>query len=85
MPQKAWSAKRERQYPHIKQSLLEHRRPEPVAEEIAARVVNKERAQHRESVTASGSSINDMSAGRRGGLHSYKGSSVKPVGKLWLG
>ena len=73
MPQKAWSAKRERQYVHIKDSLLERGKPEPVAEQIAARVVNKERAQHGESVTASPSSIKDMSAGRRGGLRSHKG------------
>jgi len=39
MPQKAWSAKRERQYVHIKESLLERGKPEPLAEEIAARVV----------------------------------------------
>ena len=65
MPQKAWSAKRERQYTHIKDSLLEGGKPESVAQEIAARVVNKERAQHGESLTASASSINDMSASRR--------------------
>ena len=29
MPQKAWSAKRERQYVHIKHSLLEQGKPEP--------------------------------------------------------
>ena len=55
MPQKAWSAKRERQYVHIKESLLERGKPEPLAEEIAARVVNKERAPHDESVTVSAS------------------------------
>jgi hypothetical protein len=30
MPQKAWSAKRERQYVHIKDSLLERGEPEPL-------------------------------------------------------
>jgi hypothetical protein len=44
MPTKAWSAKRERQYLHIKDSLIEHGKTEPLAKEIAARVVNKERA-----------------------------------------
>jgi hypothetical protein len=73
MPQKAWSAKRERQYLHVKESLLEQGKPQALAEEIAARVVNKERAQHGESVEASPSSINDMSSGRRGGLRSHKG------------
>jgi hypothetical protein len=82
MPQKAWSAKRERQYEHIKDSLLESGKPKPVAEEIAARIVNKERAQHGESVTASASSINDMSAGRRGGLRSHQGPGGRTVLQL---
>ena len=71
MPRTTWSAKRERQYVHIKDSLLDQGKPEPLAEEIAARVVNKERAQHGESVTASASSLDDMPAGRRGGLRSH--------------
>jgi hypothetical protein len=82
MPHKAWSAKRERQYAHIKDSLLESGKPESLAQEIAARVVNKERAQHGESVTTSASSINDMSAGRRGGLHSHQGSGGRTVRQL---
>ena len=82
MPQKAWSAKRERQYAHIKDSLLEGGKPEPVAQEIAARIVNKERAQHGESVTASASSINDMSAGRRGGLRSHQGPGGRTLLQL---
>ena len=44
MPPRAWSEKRERQYEHIKEGLEEHGRSEDVAEEIAARTVNKERA-----------------------------------------
>lgn len=43
MPQKAWSAKRERQYEHIKDSYEERGRSEDKAEEIAARTVNKDR------------------------------------------
>jgi hypothetical protein len=82
MPQKAWTAKRERQYAHIKESLLERGKPEPLAEEIAARVVNKERAQHGESVEASPSSINDMPAGRRGGLRSHKGPGGRTLFQL---
>jgi len=82
MPKKGWSAKRERQYVHIKESLLERGKPEPLAEEIAARVVNKERAQHGESVEASPSSINDMSSGRRGGLRSHKGPGGRTLLQL---
>lgn len=43
MPQQAWNAKRERQYEHIKEGLEERGRSEDVAEEIAARTVNKAR------------------------------------------
>ena len=82
MPQIAWSAKRERQYAHIKNSLLESGKSEPLAQEIAARVVNKERAQHGESVTASASSINDMPAGRRGGLRSHQGPGGRTLLQL---
>ena len=39
-----WSKKRERQYDHIKDGLLERGEDEDTAEEIAARTVNKERA-----------------------------------------
>ena len=82
MPQKAWNERRERQYAHIKDSLLGHGKPEPLAEEIAARVVNKDRAQHGESVQASPSSINDMSAGRRGGLRSHLGAGGRTLLQL---
>ena len=82
MPQKAWSAKRERQYTHIKDSLLADGKSVSLAQEIAARVVNKERAQHGESVTSSASSLNDMSAGRRGGLRSHQSSGGRTVLQL---
>jgi hypothetical protein len=82
MPQNTWSAKRERQYAHIKESLLARGKPVSVAEEIAARTVNKERAQHGESVTASASSINDISAGRRGGLRSHQGPGGRTLLQL---
>ena len=74
MAQREWSKKRERQYEHIKEGLLERGTGEARAEEIAARTVNKERAQHGEAREASRSSIEDMSSGRRGGLRSHRGS-----------
>jgi hypothetical protein len=74
MPQGAWSKKRERQYEHIKEGLEDRGRSEDEAEEIAARTVNKERARHGEAKTASRSSTDDISSGRRGGLRSHKGS-----------
>lgn len=82
MPKKAWSAKRERQYVHIKESLLDRGNSQPQAEEIAARVVNKERARLGESVQASASSINDLSSGRRGGLRSHKGPGGRTLLQL---
>ena len=43
MPRGPWSRKRERQYEHIKEGLLARGKKEDLAEEIAARTVNKER------------------------------------------
>ncbi len=82
MPQNTWSAKRERQYAHIKDSLLEHGKPAPLATEIAARVVNKERARHGESKEASASSVNDISSGQRGGQRSHSGAGGRTVLQL---
>lgn len=64
------SSKRERQYEHIKDSLVERGRDEDTAEEIAARTVNKERARSGEADSASRSSTEDISSGRRGGKRS---------------
>ena len=70
MPQDAWSAKRERQYKHIKDSLKERGTSTDKAEEIAARTVNKERARKGEAKQSSRLSRTDISSGRRGGLRS---------------
>lgn len=43
MPQKAWTAKRERQYDHIKSNLKKRGRSEDTAERIAAATVNQTR------------------------------------------
>ena len=48
MPQ-AWSDKRERQYEHIKESERKQGRSLKRAKEIAARTVNKQRAQKGEA------------------------------------
>ncbi len=83
MPQPGWSDKRERQYEHIKDGLLERGKDEDTAEEIAARTVNKERARAGESETASRSSIDDISSGRRGGLRSHKGEGGRTKDQLY--
>ena len=49
---KSWSDKRERQFEHIKESYEERGRSEDKAEEIAARTVNRERAEAGETKTS---------------------------------
>jgi len=70
MPQQQWSAKRERQYEHVKESQKKRGASTKRAKEIAARTVNKERARSGEARTASRTSRQDISSGRRGGLRS---------------
>lgn len=83
MPQKAWSAKRERQYEHIKEGLEDRGAKGDKAEEIAARTVNKERARAGESKTASRTSLQDISSGRRGGLRSHRGAGGRTKEQLY--
>ena len=83
MPQLACSNKRERQYEHIKEGLLDRGRGEDTAEEIAARTVNKERARSGEAKESSRSSTDDISSGRRGGLRSHKGSGGRTKDQLY--
>ena len=54
-----------------------------MAEEIAARTVNKERARHGESKTASKSSTDDISSARRGGLRSHRGPGGRTYAQLY--
>jgi hypothetical protein len=58
---KAWSAKRERQYEHIKDSEKKQGRSTKRAKEIAARTVNKERAQKGETKGSSSRSQSSRS------------------------
>ena len=83
MPQETWSAKRERQYEHIKGGLKRRGDSEREAEEIAARTVNKERARHGESKTKSKTSTSDISSGRRGGLRSHRGPGGRTRDQLY--
>ena len=70
--------KRARQYEAIKDSEKQQGRSEQRAEEIAARTVNKNRAQSGESRTASRTSTQDTSASRRGGQRS---GTSRPKGR----
>ena len=83
MPRGAWSAKRERQYEHIKDGLLDRGTSEDKAEEIAARTVNKERARAGEARESSRTSIEDISSGRRGGLRSHRGPGGRTKAQLY--
>jgi hypothetical protein len=83
MPQQAWSAKRERQYEHIKAGLKKRGRSEDTAEEIAARTVNKERARTGEARQSSRLSRTDISSGRRGGLRSHSGPGGRTRDQLY--
>ena len=64
-------------------SLREQGKSEDLAEEIAARTVNKERARAGESRTASRSSTDDISSGRRGGLRSHRGAGGRTRAQLY--
>jgi plasmid stabilization system protein ParE len=83
MPRQQWSDKRERQYEHIKEGLRDRGETESTAEEIAARTVNKERARAGEARTASRSSVDDISSGRRGGLRSHHGPGGRTKVQLY--
>ena len=83
MPQQAWSAKRERQYEHIKSGLKQGGTSEDKAQEIAARTVNKERARSGESRQRSRTSTQDISSGRRGGKRSGQGPGGRTRDQLY--
>ncbi|HEY2332105.1 MAG TPA: hypothetical protein VGL32_05705 [Acidimicrobiales bacterium] len=80
---RAWSDKRERQYEHIKDGLVDRGESEDTAEEIAARTVNKERARAGEARQASRTSTKDISSGRRGGLRSHRGPGGRTRDQLY--
>lgn len=82
MPE-AWSAKRERQYQHIKDSQRDKGVSEDEAEEIAARTVNKTRAQEGESEEASRTSLEDKSPSERGGERSHSGAKGRTKEQLY--
>ena len=66
----SWTDKQEREYQHIVDSERTAGRSTRRAKEIAARTVNKERAQKGQSKTASRSSVEDMPSSKRGGQRS---------------
>jgi hypothetical protein len=77
------SPKRERQYEHIKDSAKNRGESDKTATRIAAATVNKERARHGESKTASRTSTQDVSSGHRGGKRSHTGAAGRTRDQLY--
>ncbi len=83
MPRAEWTDKQERKYEHIRDSAKSRGTSTKRAKEIAARTVNKERAQRGQSKTASRSSVRDMPSSRRGGLRSHSGPKGRTREQLY--
>ncbi|MGA8117802.1 MAG: plasmid stabilization protein [Actinocatenispora sp.] len=79
MPQQKWGNKRERQYEHVKDSAKDQGASTGRAKEIAARTVNKSRAQAGESDRTSKTSVKDKSPGQRGGERSGRSGPKGPT------
>jgi hypothetical protein len=77
------SKKRERQYDHVKDSAKGRGESESRVKEIAARVVNKERAQSGEAKQKSKTSTQDVSPGHRGGKRSHSGAQGRTKAQLY--
>ena len=74
-----WGDKANRQYEHIERSQEERGASRGTAEEIAARTVNKQRARGGQARQQSRTSMEDISAPRRGGIRS--GNRYGPGGR----
>ncbi len=77
------SPKRERQYEHVKDSAKKRGESESRAEEIAARTVNKDRAQSGEAKQKSRTSTKDVSPEHRGGKRSHSGAQGRTKAQLY--
>ncbi|MEU4344929.1 plasmid stabilization protein [Nocardia sp. NPDC023852] len=76
---KEWNSKEERQYEHVKDSAKGRGASTERAKEIAARTVNKNRAQQGKTKTASRASTEDKSPQQRGGQRSGRGGPKGPT------
>ena len=77
------SPKRERQYEHVKDSAKKRGESEKRAKEIAARTVNKDRAQSGEAKQKSRTSTKDVSPEHRGGKRSHSGAQGRTKAQLY--
>ncbi|MEV6320017.1 plasmid stabilization protein [Nocardia sp. NPDC051787] len=76
---KEWTEKEERQYEHVKDSSKSRGASTKRAKEIAARTVNKNRAQEGKTKTASRTSTRDKSPQQRGGQRSGRSGPKGPT------
>src|SRR5580658_9636824 len=83
MPLQSWSLRRARPYDHIREGLVKRGESEGLAEEIAARAVNNERARSGEARQSSATSTKDIPASRRGGPRSHRGPGGRTRDQLY--
>ncbi|WP_040779467.1 hypothetical protein [Nocardia pneumoniae] len=76
---KEWTEKEERQYEHVKDSAKSRGASTKRAKEMAARTVNKNRAQEGKTKTASRTSTRDKSPQQRGGQRSGSSGPKGPT------
>ncbi|MET7773708.1 plasmid stabilization protein [Nocardia sp. NPDC005366] len=76
---KEWTDKQERQYEHIRDSEKDQGASTERAKEVAARTVNKNRAQAGQTRTASRTSVQDKSPQQRGGQRSGRDGPKGPT------
>ncbi|MFI7000124.1 plasmid stabilization protein [Nocardia sp. NPDC050175] len=76
---KEWTDKQERQYEHVRDSEKSQGASTRRAKEIAARTVNKNRAQAGQTKTASRTSLQDKSPQQRGGERSGRRGPKGPT------
>lgn len=79
----AWSAKRKRQYEHVKESQMDRGEDVDTAAEIAARTVNKQRARSGESKESSDVSTDDISSQRRAAHRRSRGGDGRTYRQLY--
>ena len=83
MPQPGWSKKRERQYDAIKDGLEERGRDEDTAGRDRGPHGQQGAGSGGQSETASRTSTEDISSGRRGGLRSHSGAGGRTRDQLY--
>lgn len=83
MPRSAWSDKREREYEELKRKFKKNDRYKGREEEVAARIVNKQRAKQGETQGQKAADRHGKSPDRNLPIKDYQGKTVDQIkGKL---